>query len=192
MQFWVMFASQSVTDGPPEQFWDTAGLKTEHFVQFAAHLGAFGVHFGSIFGRLCLQKPVCSLSKTSIFKKSGFLESGGVLTTFLVTLSWLGPLLSSIFGLPGRSLERSRHSWGVAGTPQEGISTLPGRSSTAYGCSRMLKKWPETRRKQFWLTLGRSPTPLGAFLMGLYIKIHAFWSVTVRTLPERGGTCAAH
>ena len=52
VQFWATLAFQSVTDGPPEQFWDTAGLTNERFVQFAAHLGAFGVHFGSIFGRL--------------------------------------------------------------------------------------------------------------------------------------------
>ena len=51
------------------------------------------------------------------------------MTTFLVTLGWLGPLLSTIFVPPGRS----GHSWGVAGAPQEDIPTLPGRSSTALG-----------------------------------------------------------
>ena len=52
MQFRATLAFQSVTDGPPEQFWDTAGLKNEYFVQFAADLGALGVHFWSMFGRL--------------------------------------------------------------------------------------------------------------------------------------------
>ena len=69
-QFWTSLAFQSVTDRPPEQFWDTSGLKNQRFVQFVAHLGAFGVHFGSIFGRLRLLKPMFFLSKTSIFRKS--------------------------------------------------------------------------------------------------------------------------
>ena len=141
VKFWATLAFQSVTDGPPEQCWNTTGLKNERFVQFAAQLAAFGVHFGSMFGRLCLHKPMFFLSKTSIFRKSRFSQPGNVLTTFLVTLSWLGPLLNLIFGPPGRPLERSGHSWGVAGASQEGISTLPGRSSTAYGCSGMPKKW---------------------------------------------------
>ena len=41
-QFWATLAFQSVTDGPPEKFWGTAGLKILRFVQFVAHMGAFG------------------------------------------------------------------------------------------------------------------------------------------------------
>ena len=69
-QFWATLAFQSVTDGPPEQFWDTAGLKNLRFVQFVAHLGAFGVPFWSVCGLLRPLKPMFFLSKTSIFRKS--------------------------------------------------------------------------------------------------------------------------
>ena len=96
------------------------------------------------------------------------------MATFLVILESLATFLGTIFDPPGHSLERPGHSRGVAGALQESIPTLPGRSSTAHGCSGMLKKWQEARRKQFWLTLGRSPIPLGAFLVRLHIKIHAF------------------
>ena len=55
MGAWVAFgrnfgplAFQSITDRPPEQFWDIAGLKNQRFVQFVAHLEVFGVHFGPI------------------------------------------------------------------------------------------------------------------------------------------------
>ena len=106
-------------------------------------------------------KTYAFLSKTPIFGKSRFSGSGCVLTTFLVTLGWLVLLLSTIFDPPACSLERSGHSRGVARTPQDGIPTLLGRSSTAYGCSGMLKKWQEAYRKQVWLTLGRSPLPRG-------------------------------
>ena len=58
VQFWATLAFQSVAHGPSEQFWDTAGLKNLRLVQFVAHLGAFGVHFWSIFGRLRPPKPM--------------------------------------------------------------------------------------------------------------------------------------
>ena len=57
MQFWATLAFQSVTDGPPEQFWDTSELKNQRFVQFVAHFEAFGVHVWSIVGRLRPLKP---------------------------------------------------------------------------------------------------------------------------------------
>ena len=39
-QFWATLAFQSVTDGPPEQFWDTAGLKNERF-RVSRHFALF-------------------------------------------------------------------------------------------------------------------------------------------------------
>ena len=121
VQFWATLAFQSVTDGSPEQFWDTARLNNLNFLQFVAHLGAFWGPLLVIFLSPEPLKPMFFLSKTSIFRKSWFSASGGVLTTFLVTLGWLGPLLCTIFDPPGHSLERLGHSRGSAGAPQEGI-----------------------------------------------------------------------
>ena len=69
MQFWATLAFQSVTDGPPEQFWDTAGLKNQRFVQFVPHLGAFRVHFWSIFCRQRPLKPKFLLPQNVNFQK---------------------------------------------------------------------------------------------------------------------------
>ena len=134
VQFWATLSFQSVTDGPPEQFWDTAALKNQRFVQFVAHLGASGAHFGTIFGCLLL----------------------------------LEPLLSTIFGPPGHSLERSGHPRGVAGAPHEALQQHLG----ALACSKSGRKRAESNFGLLWDT---PPAPLGAFLVRLYIKNHTFW-----------------
>ena len=94
------------------------------------------------------------LSKTSMFRKSRLSASGGVSTTFLLTLGWLGPLLSTIFGPPGRSLERSGHSRGVAGAPQEALQQHVG----ALACSKSGRKRAESNFGLRWDVL---PPPWG-------------------------------
>ena len=163
---------QSVAAGLPEQFGTPLGFK----VCVSFNLEVVCASFGSVrgprfFGRLHPPKPKCIsyVKRRSLYNRDvqGLQASNHIFAHSRVAWSETG----HEFQLPWALFGASRALLGRCGTFPGGHSDAPGTLFNSIWVLWHAQKVAESMQKAILTYFG---TPLGAFLVRLYIKIHAF------------------